>query len=162
MATADDRQHAEHLLYEYRRRLRGLEVRKARHGDLVDPAVDSEIDDLRLNIATLEALGTPEPAPEVQEAVRAHVADDYMFLFTQFVKFGSRLTHVEQRVETVAQQQSRADAWRLSIGEDVRGLKLGQDKNDHERKRGQRWNRVLLIAIIVLVIVGLAARALYL
>lgn len=162
MATAEDQQYAAHLLYEYRRRLRGLELRKARQGITVDPAIDVEIEELHLNIAMLESLAGPEPSAAVREVVQARVAEDYTFVLTQFAKFGGRLAEVERRIETVAQQQSRADTWRLSIGEDVRTLTLTQDKEQLARKRGQRWNRVLLIAIIVLVIVGLAARALYL
>jgi hypothetical protein len=78
-----------------------------------------------------------------------------MFLFTQFVKFGLRLTHVEQRVETVSQQQGRADVWRLGIADDVLTLKTSQATNDVERKAGQRMNRALLIAVVVLLVVGL-------
>jgi hypothetical protein len=155
MATDEDRQHAAELLHEYRKRLRIQERRKAKQGDSADPSLDIDIAELRLNIATLEALIEPEPALEVQEVVRAHVADDYMFLFSQFVKFGSRLTHVEQRVEAVSQQQGRADVWRLGIADDVLTLKNGQTKNDVERKAGQRLNRALLIAVVVLLVVGL-------
>jgi hypothetical protein len=162
VATAEDRQHAQHLLYEYRRRLRLLEIRKARQAASVDPSVELDIDELRLNIATLEALTEPEPTPEVQEVVRAHVEMDYMFLFTQFVKFGSRLTSVEQRVENVAQHQGRADMWRITATEDMRGLEATQARNDKDRQHGQRWNRILLITLVVLVIVAIIARALYL
>jgi hypothetical protein len=155
MASEEDKAHAAELLYEYRKRLRVRERQKARQGDAADPSVEIEIAELRLNIATLEALVEPEPAIEVQEAVRAHVADDYMFLFTQFVRFGSRLTHVEQRVETVSQQQGRADVWRLGIADDVLTLKNSQTKNDVERKAGQHMNRALLIAVVVLLVIGL-------
>jgi hypothetical protein len=162
MATAEDRQHAQHLLYEYRRRLRGLELRTARQGMiLTDPSVELEIEELRLNIATLEALTEPEPTLEVQEVVRAHVEMDYMFLFTQFVKFGSRLTGVEQRVENVVQHQSRADVWRLGATEDMQGLKAAQSRNDAARQRGQRRYLVLFIVIVILVVLGLIARTLY-
>lgn len=162
MATDEDRQHAAELLHEYRKRLRVRERQKARLGEGADPSVDIDIADLRLNIATLEALVEPEPAPEVQEVVRSHIADDYLFLFTQFVRFGSRLTQVEQRVENVAQQQRHADVWRIGISEDVRGVKAAQVKDEEDRAYGQRLNRVLLITVIVLVIIGLIARALYL
>jgi hypothetical protein len=155
MASDEDKAHAAELLHEYRKRLRVRERQKARQGDTADPSVDIEIADLRLNIATLEALVEPEPAIEVQEIVRSHIADDYMFLFTQFVRFGSRLTRVEERVETAAQQQGRADVWRLGIADDVLSLKTSQAQSDVARKVGQWLNRALLIAVVILLVIGL-------
>jgi hypothetical protein len=141
MASIEDRQHAQRLIHEYRRRLRALEIRKARQGDSADPAIDLEIDELRLNIATLEALIEPEPAPEVQEAVKRHVEGDYTFMFAQFVKFGQRLSRVEERVDKVAQAQHAASAWRLRIGEKI-------DANDAARVKGQRRNLLLSIGTL--------------
>lgn len=145
MATTEDRQHAQRLIYQYRRRLYILEERKARQGDNADPAVDIELDELRLNIATLEALVEPEPADEVKAVVQRHVESDWAMMFAQMVKFGQRLTKVEERVDTVVQSQASAQLWRIDITDRLA-------VSDAARQWGQRRNLMISLGTLVLLI----------
>lgn len=130
MATPEDRAHAQRLKYDYERRLRVLESRKARQGDNVDPAVITEIEDLRLNVAMLEPLLEPEPAPEVAAVVRRHLADDYLFVFRQVVKVSERLTKVEQA-------QHAAQVERLSTHEAIADIQSQQAESERKRRMWQ-------------------------
>lgn len=162
MATDEDRRHTEKLRREKTRRLHLLEERAARQGISTDPATLAEIEDLRADIAGLEMVAAPSLSQEVRAVVRRHFEDDLDFLIAQYGQLTRRQMHVEEQVDTLTSQHHAAQTWRLAIADDVQALKQTQVEEKKARKRGQRWNRVLLIAIIVLVIVGLAARALYL
>lgn len=146
MATSEDRQHAHRLIADYTRRMQVLERRKARQGDNADPAVDIELDELRLNVATLEALVEPEPADEVKAVVQRHIESDWAMMFAQFVKFGQRLTKVEERVDTVAQSQASAQLWRIDIAERL-------EVSDAARQYGQRRNLVISLGTLAALIV---------
>jgi hypothetical protein len=138
----EERQHAERLLYEYRRRLRYREHQKARLGDTADPFIDADIAELRQNIAMLEPVVEPAPADEVVQVVRRHFADDYLFLYRQLVKFGERLTRVESTVGDVQQESA---AWRKTHAH-------AHQANEGRAIWGRRRNLVLLLAVIVIVI----------
>lgn len=154
MATDEDRQHAAHLLREYRSQLRLLELRKAKQGDRSHPSLDTEMEELRINIAALEPLTEREPAPEVKEAIRRYIVDDYMFMFTQFANFRTRLTNVEQQTGAIAKQHASAQEWRLTISEDVKALKGEQTEEKQARRRGQRFNRYLLVAVVIIIMLS--------
>lgn len=154
----DSRQHAESLLYEYKRRLKIRERQKARLGDAADPSVDLEIAQLRTNIAMLEPVVEPEPAEEVKEAVRRHIADDYLFVFRQVVKVGERLIRREEYDATTADeiqqiktevQQIKAVVESEQAGRPKRQEEVDQrfDKQDEVLKVIRKW----LIGIIIVV-----------
>lgn len=142
----DERQHAERLLYEYRRRLRYREHQKARLGDTADPFIDADIAELRQNIAMLEPVVEPAPAEEVIEVVKRHIADDYLFLYRQLVKFGERLTKVESAVGDVQQENA---TWRTEHGK-------AHATNEGRAIWGRRRNLVLLLAVVLMVVAVLA------
>jgi hypothetical protein len=157
MATAEERQHNERLIHEYRRRLRPLELRAARQGDDTDPAVLNEIEQLKLNIATLEELNKPPPPKEVQEAIWKQ-AGDWAMLFAQSVQMNTRLTRVEERVETIVATQTAAQLERLATREDIQTIKEQQAETERKRKRWQPvylllWGAAAL-AIILAVVFG--------
>lgn len=162
MASPDDRQRTERLIYEYRRRLHLLERRAARQGDDVDPQVEIEAEDLRLNIATLQALIGPEPAPEVLSAVKRHVESDWAMLFAQFVKFGQRLTRVEERVETIAAAQTAAQIERLATYDDVQAIKRQQAETERKRRRWQPFYVAAWAIIVIAVLLALIFGRIYL
>ncbi len=71
MATLEDRQHNERLIYNYTRRLKILEDRRSKQGDSTDPAVDIEIEELRLSKVL-------ERGPRTAAARRGETAADWM------------------------------------------------------------------------------------
>lgn len=160
-ADEEGRRHAEHLLYEYRRRLRVRERQKVRLGDAADPAVDMEIAELRTNIALLEPVVEPEPSEEVREAVRRHIADDYLFVFRQVVKVTQRMALREQHDAVLA--------------DEIQQIKVAAETDRAERPRRQeeldgrfdRQDRLLrgiiavlsVVAFVVLILVLRAALA---
>jgi len=149
--NGDDRRlHNERLIYNYSRRLKLLEERRSKQGDSTDPAVEIEIDELRLNIATLEELLAPDVSPEVQAAIRRNEGD-WAMLFAQFVRFGQRLTKVEERAQGLAEQDTRDAHWRLNVTGAIEHVAKEVVGNDAARKSGQLWNRRLLIGIALLV-----------
>lgn len=156
MASSEDRQHNERLIYNYTRRLKLLEERRSKQGDSTDPATDIEIEELRLNIATLEELLAPDVSPEVQAATR-RAEGDWSMLFVQFVKYGQRLTKVEERAQLVAEQQIRDSHWRLNVTDMIEQVAATVAANDAKRRGGQRRNLSILIAIAVLLVVDTAA-----
>lgn len=162
MATLEDRQHAQRLAHEYRRRLRLLEVRKARQGVETDPSIELEIEEYRLNIATLEALAEPEPAPEVQDAVKRHVEGDYTFIFAQFVKFGQRLTKVEERMQLIAQAQHAASTERLHTNQAIKEIKAQQAISERRRRVWQPIYLALWISVVLFVIIAVVLGRVYL
>jgi hypothetical protein len=149
MATPEDRQHAEKMLYEYQRRLRIRERQKARQGDNVDPAIENEVEDLRLNIAMLEPVLEPEPAPEVTEIIRRHLADDYLFVFRQVVKVGERLTKVDDRLTKVEQSQTAAQTWRLDVSDRLAETEASRIHGQRRNFRISIGNLVLLILLVL-------------
>jgi uncharacterized membrane protein len=129
----EQQRHVERLIYDYRRRLRFRQQQKVRLGDTADPSVDAEIEDAQYQIALLKPLTEPRPAPAVAEAIKRRVEDDYLFMYSQFTKFGARLTKVEGR-------QDEAAEWRV-----------GETK---ARTAGQRRN--LYMGLAALVVSGLS------
>lgn len=155
-APDESRLHNERLLYNYTRRLRLLEDRKSKQGDSADPAVEIEIEELRLNVATLEELLAPAVSPEVQAAVRRSEGD-WAMLFAQFVKYGQRLTRVEEKADRVAEQQTRDAHWRINATGAIEQLAINVATNDSKRQTGQTWNRRLLISVTILVVIDTGA-----
>lgn len=108
MASAEDRAHAERLLFEHRRRLRALELRKVRAGDSADPAIDTQIEDTRRDVSVLEALLETSVSDDVRDTIRRNTEGDFDFtmLFLQGVKQNERITKIEEKVEQVERQNS--------------------------------------------------------
>jgi hypothetical protein len=154
MATHEDRAHAERLLYEHRRRLKALELRKVRAGDSADPSIDTQIEDSRRDVSVLEALLEASVSDDVRDTIRRNTEGDFDFtmLFLQGVKQNERITKIEEKVQTVVQQQSAAQLWRLDMSERM-------DDSDKARKHGQRRN--LRIAIIDLALIFILALAVW-
>lgn len=157
MASAEDRAHAERLLYEHRRRLNALELRKVRQGDSADPSIDTQIEDGRRNVAVLEALLESPVSDDVRDTIRRNTEGDFDFtmLFLQGVRQNERITNIEQKVEkieakveTVVQAQGAGQLWRLDIAE-----RLAQ--SDEARKHGQSRNFRLAIGNLVLLLLML-------
>ena len=162
MASDEDRQHAERLRREYAQRLRLLELRAARHGDSVEPAVLIEIEGLRAAIAALDLTTAPALGPEVREIVQKHFDSDLDFLIAQIAELTRRMLATDGHINSLMALHHAAQTWRIAIADDVQALKEDRAHDNHERQRGQRWNRILLIAIVILVVLGLIARTLYL
>lgn len=145
----EEKQHAERLLYIYRQRLRYREHQKAKLGDTADPSVDADIAEIRQNIAMLEPVVEPAPAEEVVAVVKRHFADDYLFLYRQLVKFGERVTRVEERQEDAAANSAQ---WRAAHGE-------AHEAGEQARIRGQHVRLAIeLIIIIVFILAYLVTR----
>lgn len=161
MATAEDRAHAERLLYEHRRRLKALELRKVRAGDSADPSLDTQIEDERRDVSVLEALLESPVSDDVRDTIRRNTEGDFDFtmLFLQGVKQNERITKIEEKVETVMQGQGAAQLWRLNIAEHL-------EASDAARVAGQKRNfrisignltlLLLLVTIMAYFLFGLA------
>lgn len=160
MAGSEDRAHAERLLYEHRRRLKALELRKVRAGDSVDPSIDTQIEDERRDVAVLEALLESPVSDDVRDTIRRNTEGDFDFtmLFLQGVKQNERITKIEEKVETVMQGQGAAQLWRLDIAERL-------ESSDKARIHGQRRNfrisigNIALILFVMLLVVIMFLRA---
>lgn len=129
----EDKAHRERLRKENTRRLRVLELRKARQGDGTDPAVLTEMEEIRATLATLDMAEVPAPATEATAHLRNRFADDFEFWVAQLASLTNRQTHTEEwqsktegRLETVERRQDEAADWR---GEETRARKWGQRRN---------------------------------
>lgn len=162
MATDEDHRHTEQLRREYAQCLRLLELRAARHGDSVEPAVLIEIEELRASIAALDLTTAPALVPEVREIVQKHFDSDLAFLVAQIAELTRRMLATDGHINSLMALHHAAQVWRIAIADDVQTLKEDRAHDNSERQHGQRWNRILLIAIVILVIAGLIARTLYL
>jgi hypothetical protein len=165
MASSDDRAHAERLLYEHRRRLKALELRKVRSGDSADPAIDTQIEDERRDVSVLEALLETPVSDDVRDTIRRNTEGDFDFtmLFLQGVRQNERITKIEEKVERIEGQndqivtsQAAAQLWRIDIAGHL-------ENSDRARVHGQRrnfrisiGNLVLLLALALMVWVVLA------
>jgi hypothetical protein len=145
MASTQDRAHAERLLYEHRRRLRALELRKVRAGDSADPSIDTQIEDSRRDVSVLEALLEASVSDDVRDTIRRNTEGDFDFtmLFLQGVKQNERITKIEEKVETMVQAQGAAQLWRLDIADHLR-------ISDEQRVWGQKRNFRLAVASLSL------------
>lgn len=157
MATQEDRAHAERLLYEHRRRLKGLELRKVRQGDQADPSIDTQIEDERRDVSVLEALLESSASDDVQEAVRRTASGDFDFtmLFLQNVKQNERITRVEEQVTTIAQQQHGTDLWRIDVKDRLDIVTGRLDLSEGARNRNVRLYRYVLLALAVGVLLAI-------
>lgn len=157
MASSEDRQHAERLIKKKRGRLFRLEEQAATMGIDTPPHVQTEIDDLRADIATLEAIAAPEPGadPEVKALTKRSFGDgDWAMLFTQYVLINTRLTKVEEATQTIQAQQGAAQIERLQTKDDVQEIK---DKLAQSERKRTFWQPVYLGMWIMLAIVIVAA-----
>ena len=152
MAKAEDKAHAERLLYEHRRRLRALEIRRARAGDSADPAIDTQIEDARRDVAVLEALLETSVSDDVRDTIRRNTEGDFDFtmLFLQGVKQNERITKIEEKVETVVQSQSAAQLWRIDVTDRL-------ENGDQARVYGQQRNFRIAIGNLALLLILAAA-----
>lgn len=147
MASAEDRAHAERLLYEHRRRLKSLELRKVRAGDSADPSLDTQIEDERRDVSVLEALLESPVSDDVRDTIRRNTEGDFDFtmLFLQGVKQNERITKIEEKVETFVQGQTAAQLWRLDIAGRL-------ESSDKARVRGQKRNFRISIGNLALLL----------
>lgn len=152
MAKSDDRAHAERLLFEHRRRLRALELRKVRMGDSADPSIDTQIEDTQRDVAVLEALLDASVSDDVRDTIRRNTEGDFDFtmLFLQGVKQNERITEVEKKVASIVQSQAAAQLWRLDVSEHMR-------ESDMHRIAGQRRNFRIAIGNLLLILALAAA-----
>ena len=134
------------------RRLRVLELRKARQGDATDPAVLTEMEEIHATLAALDMADAPEPSPEATAHVRNRFATELDFLIAQFSSITARQTRTEERVTQV------------EVKQEVAAVERAQERTD--RIAGQQRNYrisavtlVLLILIIMAALVVFAARA---
>lgn len=152
----EEQAHRDRLKRVYTKRLRLLELRAARQGDTVDPAILTEIEEIKTNIAGLETIEQPKVAPEVSATIRKHFESDLDFLISQFRRLNERITAFEDQVKTMVEQSYHAQEWRLHIADDVRQLQTDSSLERGLRKRGQRFNRALMIVILLTVLAALA------
>src|SRR5262245_47190451 len=102
MATAEDRVHAENLLKAHKKRLRLLELRKARQGDSADPAIDGEIADIKAAIADLEGHQASDIVTEARQAVRSQYDTDIDFLIADNAARSRKQTQIDERTQHIA------------------------------------------------------------
>lgn len=162
MAGTEDRAQAAARLKIHKRNLNRLELRKASLGGSVDIATENQIDQEKANIAALEPIANPPPAPspEIQEFVKQTTPGDIdlTMLFIQGTQVNARVTKIEEKVETVVQAQSAAQLWRLDIADRLQN-------SDLARIYGQRRNfrisigQITLILFVLLLVLILFARA---
>lgn len=150
MPEGDDRVHRQRLRKEYKRRLYALELRQARQGDDTDPAVVTEIEDLRAKLADLQLAELTPPAPEVKEAVRRRFDDDLDFLIASFRSVNERQTRTEEEVTAIKaelREESKTSAqWR-------EGHAQAHADGEASRVWGQRRNFWLLLVVLATAII---------
>lgn len=157
MASSEDRQHAQRLIKKKKGRLYRLEEQAAQMGLDTPPHVTTEIDDLRADIATLEAIAAPEPGtdPEVRALTKRSFGDgDWAMLFSQYVLINTRLTKVEEKTDTIAQVQQAASIERLQTKDDIHEIKERQVSGERKHRIWQpffigAWIAVFLMLALV-------------
>lgn len=143
MATSEDRQHAERLIREHKKRLRLLELRQARQGDSADPSIDGEIADIKAAISDLEGHAPSDVITEARQVVRSQYENDLEFLIADGAARNRRQTKTEETVTNTAAELH-------SVKSDVMVIKADLHHERVDRKRGQRRNFGLSITSLVL------------
>lgn len=161
MASPEDRQHIERLIREHKKRLRLLEVRKARQGDSADPSIDGEIADIKAALSDLEGHAPSSVITEARQAVRNQYENDLDFLVADGAARNRRQTKTEEMVANTAIELHSVKDEVIAMKADVRALQ----RERYARIRGQRLNfglslsSLLLLAISSIALLVILARA---
>lgn len=156
--------HRAALKKTYIARLRLLELRAARQGESVDPAVITEIGDIKTNLAGLDLAEAPAPAPLVAEAIRSRFANEFDFWVAQLTELTRRQTATEGKVgdlgalvREVVHHQTEAAKERAASLEAIIEMAQALAHEQTNRIGGQRLNFWLLVAAVVAGVLSLAA-----
>jgi hypothetical protein len=150
MATAEDRQHAERLIKEHKKRLRLLELRLARQGDSADPSVAGEIQDIKAALSDLEGHAPSAIVTEARQVVRNQYDNDIDFLVADGAARNRRQTKTEETVAATAQELHSVKDEVLAMKADVSKLKTDHQDERTARAWGQKRNLRLSVASLVL------------
>lgn len=163
MGSADDRIQAERLLKIHRRRLELLEERKAKQGDYADVSLDLQIDEERANVEALIGVLKPTASPIVQEVVKRNTGEiDIAMLFIQGVQSNSRITSLESQMGEVKQQLGHAAIERFQTREAIEDFRSTQKESERRRRFWQPLYIAMWIAILLIIILGIAFGRVYL
>jgi hypothetical protein len=152
MATSEDRQHAERLIREHKKRLRLLEVRLARQGDSADPSVEREIDDIKAALSDLEGHAPSAIVTEARQVVRNQYDNDIDFLIADGAARNRRQTKTEETVAATAHELHSVKDDVIAMKADVEELKKGHTTEQKAREHGQKRNFRISIGNIALLL----------
>lgn len=149
----EDRQHAERLIKEHKKRLRLLELRLARQGDSADPSIEGEIADIKAAIADLEGHAPSAVIAEARQVVRDQYENDIEFLIADGAARNRRQTKTEETVANTAVELHTVKDDVIAMKVDVQHLKEGVALEKQARERGQKRNFRLSVTSLALLFV---------
>ena len=143
-----EKEHREKLRREFTRRKRLLQIRKARHGDAADPAIDTELEDIDAELARLAVEeAPPAPAPAELEAIKSKYGaaeDMWIAYLTSLMRRQDtterQLTAIDERVADVERGQKAGAEWRDKTSEQIADLTAIVSAEREARVHGQRRN----------------------
>jgi hypothetical protein len=157
MASPEDREHAERLIKEHKKRLRLLEIRLARQGDSADPSVEREIGDIKAALSDLEGHAPSAIVTEARQVVRNQYDNDIDFLVADGAARNRRQTKTEETVAATAVELHSVKDDVLEMKDDVQQLQQDHQTERKARARGQKRNlSISLVNIILLLLFALA------
>lgn len=150
MATTEDRQHAERLIKEHKKRLRLLELRLARQGDSADPSVEREINDIKAALSDLEGHEPSAIVTQARQVVRNQYDNDIDFLVADGAARNRRQTKTEETVVATAQELHSVKDDVIAMKDDVQKLWANYANEQRDRVYGQKRNFRLSVASLAL------------
>ena len=149
MATSEDQEHARKLLKLYRARFKQREIQLATFGLSVDPAVVTEIDDLRQSIAHLEEhKPQSDIVTEAQNVVRSQYDGDIEFLIADGNVRNRRQTRLEEKQNDLAVTVGAISQKLLIVVDDIIHNKIDAEYGRLRNYRLQVINTLLLLLLV--------------
>lgn len=156
MATSEDRQHAERLIREHKKRLRLLELRRARQGDSADPSVDQEIEDIKNALLELEGHTPSELVTQARQVARNQYENDIEFLIADGAARNRRQTRTEEKVDFIAAEIHAVKDEVIVVKSDVQTLQKEHKKSEEERRVWAPVWRAAWLSAVILALLALA------
>lgn len=156
MALDEGRQALEEQARLFTRRLRILEIRKARQGDASEPSLDLDIEDLRLSIAEIRRhIDGPQLLSEARQAIKEYYQDNLDFVINQVAQLNQRQSVTEEKMTRIEQGQNAAQTERLDLAADVKALKAQAQISEHRRRFWQPIYAGMFALAVLAVILGI-------
>lgn len=152
MGSPEDRQHAERLIREHKKRLRLLEVRLARQGNAADPSIENEIADIKAALSDLEGHAPSQVITEARQVVRNQYDNDIEFLVADGAARNRRQTKTEETVTNTAVELHEVKNDVIAMKADMQQLRDDHTLECVRRSVGQRRNFGLSVTSLILLL----------
>lgn len=137
------------------RRLRLLEIRKARQGDASETSLDLDIEDLRLSIAELRRhIDGPQLLSEARQAIKDYYQDNLDFVINQVAQLNQRQSVTEEKMTRFEQGQHAAQIERLQTKEDVAEIKTRLLGSERQRRLWQPVYAAMFALAMLAIVLG--------